>query len=678
MCSYGRLLLVKGVVVCMGDDLAQERRMQLWLLISFVVIILGAALTFLDLDIKWSVGWGLVALGLCFATALWLVSYQGRLRFAREMDMLQSRLPVRRNLAEDLRKVQERYALVVEGTNDGIWDWDIVQGKVQWTQRSAEILGVSAKVLGDDFAVFKDLLEVEDKKRFAEAMEACQRNSQLLNLEIKVRRPSPKGEKAGSINRHFRHLLLRGKVQFSEKEIPLRMAGSISDVTDLKLAEEKRLFLSLNDELTGLYSRKTFLKHLDEELQRARRRQGAILGVITVDMDKFKAINDAHGHQIGDEILKQVAARIQLSCRQGDRVARIGGDEFGILLVDLAQAQDAMMVTSRILMELKEPVEVGVLRIQVHASLGLALNEEHGLTSETMLANADTVLQQSKARGGGRCEVFTHGMREKALESYRMESELRNAMEKENFFLVYQPIIRLSDMKVVGFEALVRWNRNSEDVVSPSEFIPMAESTGLILPMGAWILQESCRQMKAWLQLDSVRYRDITVAVNFSARQFQESDLVSNISRELSYHQVSPRNLKVEITETVAMTEVERTIRILQGLADRGLKISIDDFGTGYSSLGYLKRYPVDTLKIDRSFIKDLPVDLEDVAITRAIIAMGKSLNKKLIAEGAETQQQVEFLKAEGCDMVQGFFFSKPLTATDATAFLEKYAPTSS
>ncbi|HSQ41439.1 MAG TPA: EAL domain-containing protein, partial [Fibrobacteraceae bacterium] len=261
-------------------------------------------------------------------------------------------------------------------------------------------------------------------------------------------------------------------------------------------------------------------------------------------------------------------------------------------------------------------------------------------------------------------------MRKKAQELYRLEQELRKAVEHQKFFLVYQPIINIQQKnRVVGFEALVRWNKEEGMEVQPSDFIPMAEDTGLILPMGQWILETACRQAKIWV---SAGFSDITVAVNFSAKQFLNQDLAHEVRAILDSTELSPRNLKVEITESIAMRDMERTLETLHNLTNMGLQISIDDFGTGYSNLSYLKHYPFNTLKIDRSFVKDVPLDQEDMAITRTIISMAKNLHLKIIAEGVETTEQLEFLREEGCEQIQGFFFSKPLAAEDATRFLQE------
>jgi len=345
-----------------------------------------------------------------------------------------------------------------------------------------------------------------------------------------------------------------------------------------------------------------------------------------------------------------------------------------VLLGDLKHPEMVKDLVLKIEQDLMPPFRVENFEIMVSATIGIVFNGEKLETSEEMLANADTVLQEAKKipyEGRSRARTFDSPMRKKAQELYRLEQELRRAVEQRKFFLVYQPIINIQDRTIVGFEALVRWNKDEGTEIQPSDFIPMAEDTGLIVPMGKWILETACRQAKAWVDAG---YLNITVAVNFSAKQFLNQDLANQVKDVLDEVGLEPRNLKVEITESMAMHEMERTIETLMHLTRMGLQISVDDFGTGYSSLAYLKRYPIDTLKIDRSFVKDIPRDLDDMAITKTIIAMANNLHLKIIAEGVETLEQLEFLRAEGCQQVQGYYFSKPLPTEAATEYLRNNA----
>lgn len=574
---------------------------------------------------------------------------------------------VRRNLQEDLRQSEERLKLVIEGTNDGIWDWDIANNKVFWSERAHALSGIESQGFGDSWEIFKQKIIKEDLEKFENALRGHLVNDAPFNLEIRL--------VSLSDGRH-RHVQMRGKAKRNEHGNPERMAGSVSDVTIRKTAEQELIHNAYHDVLTGLGNRRLFTDRLEHQIQRTSRRHDLLFAMLVIDIDKFKVINDSFGHGAGDRVLREIAIRIEDRCRKfEDRVvARIGGDVFGIVIGDVRHPEKIRDLAVLIEQDLQMPIPLDGRQVGVSASLGIVFNGEKVENTEEMLANADTVLQVAKKRpydGRSRAEVFDSPMRRKAQELYRLEQELRKAVEMEEFYLVYQPIVNIQSNKIEGFEALVRWEKEEGSEIQPSEFIPMAEDTGLILPMGNWILRTACRQAKEWVDAG---YPDITVAVNFSARQFVNQDLAKQVGKVLHEESLHPRNLKIEITESTAMHEMERTIETLTSLTGMGLQISIDDFGTGYSSLSYLKRYPIDTLKIDRSFVKDIPGDLEDMAITRTIISMANNLHLKIIAEGVETSEQLEFLRLEGCEQVQGFYFSKPLGKEEATAFLRKYA----
>lgn len=573
----------------------------------------------------------------------------------------------RRNLQEDLRQSEERLKLVIEGTNEGIWDWDIATNKVFWSERAHALSGPDRHGFGDSWDSFKQKLFKEDLERFEKAMRGHLVNDAPFNLELRLKNGSD--EKP-------RYIQMRGKAKRNEQGSPERMAGSVSDVTVRKTAEQELFYSAYHDALTGLGNRRHFMDRVEHHIQRTSRRPDFLFAVIVIDIDRFKVLNDSFGHGTGDKVLREIAVRLQERCLKfEDRVvARIGGDVFGVVLGDVRHPEKVRDLVVLIEQDLQSPIFVEGMQIAVSASLGIVFNGEKEENTEEMLANADTVLQVAKRRpydGRSRAEVFDSPMRRKAQELYRLEQELRKAVEQEAFHLVYQPIVNIQTNKVEGFEALVRWNNDQDREVQPVEFIPMAEDTGLILPMGNWILRTACRQAREWVDQG---FSDITVAVNFSARQFVNQDLAKQVANVLDEVGLDSKNLKIEITESTAMFEMDRTIETLTSLTGMGLQISIDDFGTGYSSLSYLKRYPIDTLKIDRSFVKDIPSDQEDMAITRTIISMANNLHLKIIAEGVETDEQLEFLKREGCEQVQGFYFSRPLTPEDATKFLRKYA----
>lgn len=568
--------------------------------------------------------------------------------------------PQRRNYSEDFRQSQELLQLVMDATNDGIWDYDIASGVVSWSDRAQQHSGIR-NGLGRAFEILKDRMHIEDRREFERRMETALRGEGSLSQEVRVL----------DDNGSYRVLLMRGIAKLSSEGRPLRMAGSLSDLTKHKEAEKELVYAAYHDVLTGVKNRRQYLERLEEEITKSLRRPDYVFAVILIDIDHFKAVNDALGHSVGDKVLQQLASKITYCCRQIDIVARIGGDEFGILLRDMQNHGDVENVVKRLQAELRDPIQVLHHEVSITVSMGIAFNNEKIEDREQLLANADTVLQKAKRGGTGRCELFTSGMREKALELYKLERELRKAITSQEFTLCFQPIVNVLTGKVASLEALVRWNNGERGVVSPAEFIPMAEETGLIVPMGEQILRMACIQAKLWVDMG---FTDLTVAVNFSAKQFASENISQVVRAALAETGLLAHNLKLEITEHTAMFEVEKTIATMQHLTDMGLHISIDDFGTGYSSLSYLKKYPIQTLKIDRSFIKDIPLDAEDMAITRTIIAMAKSLDLDLIAEGVETKEQLDFLQAEGCHLIQGFYFSKPLSIEDATRYLKGHA----
>jgi len=572
----------------------------------------------------------------------------------------------RRNLQEDLRTSEERLKLVIEGTNDGIWDWDIASGKVFWSERGHLLAGNGSLGFGDSWDVLKQKMLPEDREKFDNSMRAHLVGEMPFTIELRIQHMDNKP----------RFLLLRGKAKRNEHGAPIRMAGSISDITLRRNQEESLHHSAFYDSLTNVGNRRLFTSRLEHNIEKTARRRDYLFALLIIDIDKFKMINDSFGHSVGDRLLRGISERIKDRCRGIENLdlARIGGDVFGVLLGDLKHPEMVKDLVLKIEQDLMPPFRVENFEIMVSATIGIVFNGEKLETSEEMLANADTVLQEAKKipyEGRSRARTFDSPMRKKAQELYRLEQELRRAVEQRKFFLVYQPIINIQDRTIVGFEALVRWNKDEGTEIQPSDFIPMAEDTGLIVPMGKWILETACRQAKAWVDAG---YLNITVAVNFSAKQFLNQDLANQVKDVLDEVGLEPRNLKVEITESMAMHEMERTIETLMHLTRMGLQISVDDFGTGYSSLAYLKRYPIDTLKIDRSFVKDIPRDLDDMAITKTIIAMANNLHLKIIAEGVETLEQLEFLRAEGCQQVQGYYFSKPLPTEAATEYLRNNA----
>jgi diguanylate cyclase (GGDEF)-like protein len=418
---------------------------------------------------------------------------------------------------------------------------------------------------------------------------------------------------------------------------------------------------AFRDSLTGLPNRALFMDRLSHGLTGAKRRHEH-LAVLFLDLDRFKVINDTLGHTVGDQLLVEVSDRLGSSLRPGDTVARLGGDEFGILLEDVADAETAEAVALRIEEELAKPLHFEGREVFVSASIGIALSSARLGMPEEILRDADLAMYHAKSKGNARHEIFDDSMSAPALDRMDLEMDLRSAISRQEFRLHYQPILRMDTGRITEVEALIRWQHAKRGLLQPDSFIGLTEETGLIVPIGQWVLREACRQAREW-QLEFPSIPPLVMSVNLSAKQFQNPNLVQEISQALAESGLAAGSLKLEITESVVMQDAPATLAKLKDLKDLGIRLAIDDFGTGYSSLGYLKRFPVDTIKIDRSFVKGLSKDGNDNAIVRAVITVAKTLNMDVTAEGVETEQQRIELKALGCDRAQGFLFARPAAA---------------
>ncbi|NET89124.1 MAG: EAL domain-containing protein [Kamptonema sp. SIO1D9] len=419
-----------------------------------------------------------------------------------------------------------------------------------------------------------------------------------------------------------------------------------------------------HDQLTGLPNRRLFNQGLYLALANAQLTRGEMLAVLFLDLDGFKNINDTLGHAVGDILLKQVSQRLKNCMREADILARWGGDEFTILLSPLANTTTAIAIAGELLAALNLPFTHANQQFYIKGSIGVALAPYHGQDADTLLKNADAAMYGAKQQGRNTYQVYTPAIGTKLQQRLVLENSLYKALERQEFTLHYQPQISLSTGEIVGMEALIRWRSPELGLVSPAQFIPLAEETGLVIPLGKWILQTACEQMKIW---QSQGLPPIRLAVNLSARQFQEQNLLKNITQVLEATGVEPKRLELEITESIAMRDIEYTISVLKSLRQIGIQISMDDFGTGYSALSSLKHFPLDKLKIDRSFIRDLTVDSHDAAIVAAIVALGHGLNLEVVAEGVETKEQFDFLRSMQCDVLQGYFFRRPLPTKAAT-----------
>ncbi|MDH5263231.1 MAG: EAL domain-containing protein [Betaproteobacteria bacterium] len=443
---------------------------------------------------------------------------------------------------------------------------------------------------------------------------------------------------------------------------------AIRDIRDRKEAEARIQYLAHHDTLTGLPNRALLMDRLEFILASARRRQ-SMVGILFIDLDNFKTVNDSLGHAAGDALLRQVASRIEGTIRSVDVVSRLGGDEFLVALPDLETEQSPVPVAEKLLAAVSEPVVLEGKSLSVSPSIGIAVFPRDGADAEALIRNADAAMYLAKDRGRSNFQFFSERLSQAAFDTLSLETRLREAIREEGFELLYQPQVRVDTGRLVGLEALIRWPQRDGAPVMPSDFIPIAEQRGLIMPIGAWVLRQACRQNRMW-QLSGLPR--VPVAVNLSAIQFKQKNLVADVESVLAETGMDAEWLEFDLTESMIMEETADLMRTLDGLRVLGVKLAIDDFGTGYSSLAHLKRFPIHKLKIDRTFVRDIVEDPDDRAITAAIIDMARNMGITSSAEGVETQAQLEFLRGRGCDEMQGFIASPPLRAEAVAAYLAK------
>ena len=555
----------------------------------------------------------------------------------------------RKQAEEALRESEERYTLAVAGARDGIWDWDLRTDKIYFSPRWQAMLGYSEGEISDDAEDWFRLIHPEDQESFHKQIAAhLEGSTNHLESELRVL------HKDGA----YRWMLYRGLAVHRNGSKPARLAGSQTDTTERKYFEQQLQHKALHDELTNLPNRTLFMDRLSHALDRAKRHPDFRAAVLFFDLDRFKLINDSLGHAMGDLLLVAIARRLTVTLRPGDTISRFGGDEFAILVEDVQNVGDAIRVAERVQRELAKPHDLKGNRVYINASIGIAFTSPDYKRSDDLLRDADTAMYRAKSKGQARIEIFDAPMHTQTLRMLQMEAGLRQALKKNQLRLHYQPILSLKSGKITGVEALLRWQHPKRGLLLPGEFLSLAEETELILPIGEWVLRTACTQARAWHESG---YSGLPVAVNISARQFLDKNLPKIIQTILAETGLPPGYLEIEITEQTAMQDIDLTINTLVELRDVSVQISIDDFGNGYSALGYLKLFPVNTLKIDRSFIIDVSRREDDAAITSAIIAMAHVLNLNVIAEGVETEEQMNFLLAQQCDNIQGFLISRAL-----------------
>jgi diguanylate cyclase (GGDEF)-like protein/PAS domain S-box-containing protein len=562
---------------------------------------------------------------------------------------------------EALRESEERYALAARGANDGLWDWNLLDNVIYFSPRWKIMLGYQETEIGNCPEEWLDRIHVADRERVKDEISAHQRGlTPHFESENRVQ------HKDGS----FRWMLSRGLAVHDASGKTSRMAGSQTDITGGKVA----------DVLTGLPNRLLFVDRLVRLIEHTKRHKEYLFAVLFLDLDGFKMINDSLGHGIGDQLLVGVANRLEKCLRVSDTVtrienlytlARLGGDEFTILLDQVKDSSDATLVAERIMKAIAAPFTLDGKKLFTSVSIGIALSNIGYDKPEDLLRDADTAMYRAKTLGKGRYEVFDLDMRASVIARLQLETDLRTALEREEFRNFYQPIVSLNSGRITGFEALLRWQHPTRGLVQPLDFIPVAEETGMIREIGWWNLQKACRQISAW---NASRNGDssLTMSVNLSVKQFLQPNLAGEIGKLLREVGLPPDILKLEITESTVMADPSAAVETLLQIKSLGVQLSIDDFGTGYSSLSYLHRFPLDTLKIDSSFTKAMGQEGDSTEIVRTILPMANSLRLNVIAEGVETAEQLAILRKLQCEYAQGYYFSKPVTADEAGALLGK------
>ena len=558
----------------------------------------------------------------------------------------------------DLRESEEKFRLISESSKVGIFQISIDRKCVYANEELGKITELSVDYILENNWI--STIHHDDKKRIKHQWETLLEDHKEMNLSCRL-----------NCNGHIKWINGYVGVLKSANQDLIGYLGTITDITDVKNAQVQLEHMAFYDTLTGLANRRLFRNRLEHVINNFDN-DDSMLGLILLDLDNFKEINDSLGHDSGDALLTLIAERLQQCVRASDTVGRLGGDEFAIILPNIKHTRAASTVAEKVLASLEKPIILQEVELRITASIGISIAPEHSTNAEHLMKNADLALYDAKDQGRNNYQFFTKEMNIKLVEHVELIRDLRYAVEAQEFFLVFQPQIDLKKNIISGFEALIRWEHSKRGFVSPIDFIPAAEETGLIIPLGRWVITAACQQLRNMLDNGTID-NSVVMTVNLSVKQFQDHELVNFITSTLQDFQLNPSQFEFELTETVIMENIDDVIEKLERLKELGILISIDDFGTGYSSLGYLKRLPVNIVKVDRSFVMDIPHDEDDMAITAAVIAMAHNLNYEVVAEGVETLEQLRFLEQCDCDYGQGYFFSKPLPSAEIEAFCNNF-----
>ncbi len=561
--------------------------------------------------------------------------------------------PLVPQLQRELDDLQRRHELIGLAANDGLWVWDLVEGVVAYSPRWAALIGLPEARLTGSIDLWLDRVHPADRAMVDAALAShLDGDTLILNLEHRLE------HRQGT----WRWVQVRGLAERTADGSLSLMAASTSDITHRKNADERLCYEAFHDSLTGLANRAWLIHRLHDALS-ASRNQGEHFALVLVGVDGFKLINDSFGLPLGDMLLRAVAARIARSVRSIDTVARVGGDEFVVLLEGLGAPDQVAIVSDRIAREVAEPFDLRGYAVYTSVSMGIVPDSDDYNEPEELLRDANIALVRAKRMGRAKQVVFDSSMREATVKRLMLETDLRRALERAELHLAFQPIIEIATRRLLGFEALCRWNHTKRGIIGPDEFIPLAEETGLIIPIGQWVLQTACRQAQIWRT--SAGLENLRVAINLSNRQFRQPDLVLSVASALAETGLPPEALELELTETIIIHDRADSLAKIAALKQMGVRLALDDFGTGYSSLEHLKLFQVDTLKIDRAFVRSAHIDREDEAIVQAIVTLAHGLGIAVTAEGIESDEQQACMTRCGCDEGQGYLFGRPLPPED-------------
>ena len=564
---------------------------------------------------------------------------------------------ITRSTLDALKATLDREKVALAFAEIGTCEFDVKSSMVRSSEMSLRLFGLRSDQADMTYEALLECLHLEDRSKFSLALEQCLHGTGNLDIEYRV----------AWADGSFRWLRTKGDALLDLDGDPIKVLWVTEDVSQRKDMDARVRFLAHHDLLTGLPNRTLFQDRLQQALAAAKRMQSRV-ALLFIDLDRFKYVNDSFGHRAGDILLQTVAARLRNCVRETDTVCRHAGDEYLIVLSALREPAEAALVAEKVLKIFDEVFVLESHEVQISASVGISVYPDDGQTLEDLIRHADAAMYHSKKSGRNRFEFFTPELNAPVAARLVLATQLRRAIENNQLVLHYQPQFETATNRLVGAEALVRWNHSDHGLLFPDSFIALAEESDIIHQIGAWVLNEACRQIAEW---QARNLKIVPVAINFSAFQFRRSNLVQGVAAAFARHGIKPQQLEIELTENAIMQDPKETAKTLDQLHEMGVSLSIDDFGTGYSSLNYLKRFPIDKLKIDRSFVEDLPHDLNDSAIVQAIINLAKSLRMIVIAEGVETKPQLDFLRSLSCEIYQGYLGGRPVDAEQFAALLK-------